>query len=469
MLKKATQLFFSKAITQLLGLSALIYFARSVSQSTLGEYLYFIALLGAVGIAADLGLSGAAEKFVSEKRTDIDDEQWHSSALASVIALSIVVTIGLAMASFTGLSIISQNLVPYFGLALIAGRVVSHYTHILRAELKAGQSGLLKLCQQVVFLVLAAGLIQTAVSYPLILAAVVSRIFAIPIAMLLVSTSITIPDLESIRELLSFGVYYSINVVSNKAFSYTDVIIIGLFLTAADVARYEVAWRLVAAIMMLNNTLATTAFSYISRAGSVDPENAVDDIQTTIEFALLLPLPVFVGVSIIGDQLIHLLFTRAYTVSPVLMITLGAGLIFQAIYYPLSKALIAIGRPRQAFVATVVAVVTNVGANVLLIPRFGILGGAIATTVSFFVAALIYSHLLNQVVSLEFPIRTILVETIAALLMGIVLIESSNILPDSPITVVGLIIIGALTYFVAILASPSTRHKLSNVWTGENN
>jgi len=452
MIKNVGRLFVSKFLGQAVMLAAVIYFSRTLTPTELGTYFYFISVLGATGILADLGVSGASEKLASEKQ---NHAKWNTTALTCIMGFCIVVMTGMLITFQLGIYIISPELITYFGIALVADRIARQYEHLLRAELRAGRSGIIKLGRSVGFVVFALLLLNIQQSPALIIAATLTRVSVVPIAISLTSTSLTTPSLSAAQKLVEFGVFYSINVIGNKMFIFADVILIGILLTPADVARYEVAWKLIFGVISLNTVVALTAFSYISKEGN----EAVEEINETLRSALLIPLPAAVGSALLGHHLVRYLFTESYAVSTRLMTVLGMTLIFQSLYFVFSRAAIALGGERKAFVATLVAVISNIGLNLFLIPRLGILGGAIATTASFGIASTVFYLLLSRMIKVDIPYFDIGLQLLAAIVMGSVLF-GVGLTTSSPGNVIGLIVVGIVAYFTILLLPKRSRQQL---------
>lgn len=451
MLKNAGRLFASKMLSQALTLGSVIYFSRVLTPTELGTYFYFISVLSAIGILADLGVSGASEKFASE---DQNYAKWHSTALCCILGFSAIFLSGIVISSHFGFNLIPPDYLVFFGVALLADRVSGQYEHMLRAEFQAGLSGLVKLGRSLGFVVLAILFLKFEYSAALILGATLARVLVVPLSMTLASTSLRLPSVDAARELIRFGFYFSINVIGNKTFIFADVILIGIILSAADVARYEVAWKLFFGLISLNTAFALTAFSYISSA-----EDAATEIEDTLKSALLIPLPAALGSAIVGPSLVTYLFTESYSVPRSMMAVLGAALIFQSLYFVFSRAVIALGGERKAFFTTFTAAFSNIVLNLVLIPRLGILGGAIATTGSFAIATVSFYFMMTRIVTVELPYREIGIQIVATIVMGVVLLQIGVTRP-TPTDVVLLIVSGVASYLFVLLLRPSSRRQL---------
>jgi len=121
----------------------------------------------------------------------------------------------------------------------------------------------------------------------------------------------------------------------------------------------------------------------------------------------------------------------------------------------------AVDRPDLSFRANALFVVANVLFNVILIYSYGWLGAAVATTLSVALSLIIAYYYLQTIVDFTVPFLEIGRQWIAAILMGFVVYsglwieESYRLLSHNFATVIILISIGAMVYFVALFALSS--------------
>jgi O-antigen/teichoic acid export membrane protein len=98
---------------------------------------------------------------------------------------------------------------------------------------------------------------------------------------------------------------------------------------------------------------------------------------------------VVLAIAAVAREVLMVLATPAFGDSWKVVAPVGAGIVAWACYFPFSQAIFYNpARVRWLMVVTTLAALTNIGANVLLIPRWGIMGAASATLVSDTVLAL---------------------------------------------------------------------------------
>jgi len=100
-------------------------------------------------------------------------------------------------------------------------------------------------------------------------------------------------------------------------------------------------------------------------------------ITTSIAFLLL------GGALLGGTEIIPFLFGRGFTRSSLYVSILAVALVFRSISMLLANALVAAGRQRTHLLVTFIFVAVNVILSVLLVRRYGALGGAISIVIAF--------------------------------------------------------------------------------------
>ncbi|MFB6186421.1 MAG: polysaccharide biosynthesis C-terminal domain-containing protein, partial [Halobacteriaceae archaeon] len=209
--------------------------------------------------------------------------------------------------------------------------------------------------------------------------------------------------------------------------------------------------------------IATTIFPQFSRW---DAENAKNKIESIIPIAilpaLLIVVPAFIGVAILSQDILKILFSAEFTMASLALVILTGEKIPQAIHIVLGRSLQAIDRPDLAAYATIISVLLNLVLNVAFIWQFGIAGAALATALSFVVNTILHAYYLNRYIDINFPVREALWSVFASIVMGIaVYIVRSVFKPTSIIDLLAIVILGGVTYAIIALIYTPIR---SQVW-----
>ncbi|CAD5243334.1 Polysaccharide biosynthesis protein (fragment) [Thermococcus camini] len=108
--------------------------------------------------------------------------------------------------------------------------------------------------------------------------------------------------------------------------------------------------------------------------------------QILTKWIFMLTLPLFSLMFLFPDATIRFFFGAKYvSAAPALQI-LALGFMFHTFLGLNGLSLLVIGKPKLNMIGDTFAVISNVLLNFLLIPPYGIVGAAVATAVSYFVA-----------------------------------------------------------------------------------
>lgn len=164
--------------------------------------------------------------------------------------------------------------------------------------------------------------------------------------------------------------------------TYADILIMNIFMTPRDVAIYFAAVKTTSLIEFVYFSItAATAykFSEYHAAGRVD--DLKHFLAKTISWTFWPSLCVAVGVLALGLPLLWL-FGPEFTVGYPIMFVLVIGLLARAATGPVESLMNMLGQQNVCAVVLFGAVVLNVSLNLVLIPKFGLMGAASATAIS---------------------------------------------------------------------------------------
>lgn len=160
-----------------------------------------------------------------------------------------------------------------------------------------------------------------------------------------------------------------------------DVLFIGLLLSDADVGYYQIASRLGLFIALPGSLIAVLTAPKFSAAYKTNSKRSIRKIFFAAQIgSILLAIPICMTILVAGPDLITTLYGKAYlaAVPPLIVLSLSNFI------YSLranSEVLLAMTfHERKVMSSIIFGVVGNAILNVLLIPKYGTLGAAYATS-----------------------------------------------------------------------------------------
>ena len=165
-----------------------------------------------------------------------------------------------------------------------------------------------------------------------------------------------------------------------------DVFVVSFFSGYASVGRYTLAVGLGQLIWLLSNAAATVLLPKIA-AGEHDDRAA--HVMKVNRLALAASFAGALALGIAGTQLIPLLYGEAFRSSIDALLWILPGIVAFSIVNVLAAFLAGIGKPRLNLIVSTISLAATISLDLVLIPRFDIVGAAIASSVSYILSATI--------------------------------------------------------------------------------
>jgi O-antigen/teichoic acid export membrane protein len=165
----------------------------------------------------------------------------------------------------------------------------------------------------------------------------------------------------------------------------SDMILVNYFRGASASGIYSIAVNFSELLYLLPVTIGAMLFPKVSA-------NIADDgifTQKISRLTVLLMAIICILVAIVCRPLILLMYGRQFTFSAIPLLWLLPGIFFLSLATIYNNDLAGRGYPPVIIYATATAFILNFGLNLLFIPRYGITGAAITSSVSYFVMFII--------------------------------------------------------------------------------
>ena len=171
-------------------------------------------------------------------------------------------------------------------------------------------------------------------------------------------------------------------VLTGTLLLWVDTLLLGAFRSATEVAAYGIVVRLVAAATGVLATVIQIFGPFVTQLvtrGDLSRLRGV--LHTATRWTLLLSAPLLILLMLVGPGLLGL-FKRPLGSAKVGLVVLAAAFLADALTGPVGHVLTMSGRSGLNLANNAAAVAGNVALNLVLIPRFGIVGAAISWAVA---------------------------------------------------------------------------------------
>jgi O-antigen/teichoic acid export membrane protein len=185
----------------------------------------------------------------------------------------------------------------------------------------------------------------------------------------------------------------------------------------------------------------------MARAYQEAPEKLPAYYRRAHQYLLLIALPIATGITLLARPIVRLVYANAFDATiPALQIMIWA-VVFAFINVPNARLVLVHNRQQQAGWMTGASMVVNIVLNLLLIPRYGIIGAAAARTTA---TAVLFFQLYaysQRYLDVENILPLIVRPILAALIMAAAVWPIRHLPLFWPI-IAGIIVYGAAAFFL---------------------
>jgi O-antigen/teichoic acid export membrane protein len=187
---------------------------------------------------------------------------------------------------------------------------------------------------------------------------------------------------RTLREMLAYSLPASFAHLLYRSNLWIDILMLTLLATAAEVGVYKVAVAMAmlgALPVMASTTMFGPVVAELVYAGNMDKLNALLKIVT--RWLIIISAPLYLVVLLLPDLILSI-FDPAYMVGVQALSILMVGQIIYLACAPAGTTLVMAGHSTLNMVNGIIAVAVNLTLNSMLIPEYGILGAATASSIA---------------------------------------------------------------------------------------
>jgi O-antigen/teichoic acid export membrane protein len=205
------------------------------------------------------------------------------------------------------------------------------------------------------------------------------------------------PREPMLREMLTFSVPLMLASGMQFLITNTDTILVGAFLATTSVGVYNAALRIMNLGWLFFYPVTTLLGPVLTR---LDREyrivEATRTYQVSVKWMALLTIPMFLLLFLFPQVVIGVTFGEEATSGAAALRILILPVMFSVLLGPNDGALVSFGHNKIHMYGNAATALANLGLNLFLIPRYGIVGAATATALSLGMRNVIYSARLYQ-------------------------------------------------------------------------
>jgi O-antigen/teichoic acid export membrane protein len=195
-------------------------------------------------------------------------------------------------------------------------------------------------------------------------------------------------DFKELWAITSKGLTYAISLFIMGLNYRLDLFLLDYFKGKSDVGVYSQGASLAQILWLLPEVVALVIFSY--SLNTTKEKKFAEDLLKYVWRMMGVMGALLIPIGIAAFYLIPIIYGAAFTDSSWVFIVILPGVYVMIMFKMLNGDLAARGYPLMAAYVFAPAVILNITLNILLIPKYSSLGAAIASSVSYTVASLVY-------------------------------------------------------------------------------
>jgi len=393
-----------------------IILARWLGAFDLGLYTMVITVQEIATLVAGLGISVALTKYVAEYQ-DTKDKLFQIISPAFIISIIFGLVVGVLLyflsGTLAGIFNIPQLAHLLKILAIALPFVVLLETALglfngLRRMKNYAYLRILRSCLMILLIITFVwlGFGVEGIVFGIVLSVVAGCIFG-----LYLSREYLYPTYQDFfknaKKLVLFGSQAfganAVSLIANRA----DIIMIGYFLAATKVGYYGVAVTMSMLFDIIPQAIQRISYPATSEYWSKKDHRSLQKvIDKSMRYSACILLPLGLAFGFFSEEITTTIFGAEfiYAASPFLILLI-ARVIRGATVQPIGASFSGRGRPDIGLKIDTLSTALNIGLNLMLIPRFGIVGAAVATTTSLLVGAVIFIALLPIMLGVKIDAR----------------------------------------------------------------
>ena len=361
-----------------------VYFslvARHIGAEGTGKYFFAMAFTTVIVVFVDLGLTSVLVREAAKTREKI--QAYFSTILSVKIILGIMAYIAaVVIINLMGYPVETKHLVYLSAVTMLFDSLHLTLYGVLRAIGNLRYEAIGTISSQLITLTL--GSIFLYFNLPLIFLILA---FTIPsflnvcfvTAVLYVKYKINLTphfDKHIFIYIGKISIPFALAAIFARIYSYVDSILLSKMAGDIQVGWYSIPYKITYAFQFIPLALMAALYPRFSEYFISNKERLAFVFERSIKYLLIIVLPLAFGIGILSSDIIITFFSKEYLNSIVPLQILLIGLIFSYISFPIGAVLNACNRQSTQTVIIGTVMTINIFLNILLIPKYGVIGAA---------------------------------------------------------------------------------------------
>ncbi len=210
-------------------------------------------------------------------------------------------------------------------------------------------------------------------------------------------------DFKLMGNMLRLGIVYAVSLLVINLNYKADIILIEKYANTYELGIYSKGVSIIQYLWEIPMLLSTLVFS--RSAGAKDPKEFSRKVCRLLRIAGVVIIIASILLFLLSKYVILFLFGEQFRGSIMVLKLLLPGVLLLTIFKVLNMDVAGKGKPWLSMTAMIPAVIINILLNILWVPKYGANGSALASTISYSVAAILFLLIYSKYV--QIPIKEI--------------------------------------------------------------
>ncbi|MBW2985801.1 flippase [Candidatus Woesearchaeota archaeon] len=219
------------------------------------------------------------------------------------------------------------------------------------------------------------------------------------------------------KKLIKFSAPLFFSGIFLNIMGWGDTFLLGIFKTAADVGVYNAVLPLMAILGVFLTAFSQIFYPIASESIGKNRHVWLGEVFAVIKrWIFVLTFPVFLIVLFFPSVVLKTLFGKAYVGGSAALVVLLVAYFINVINGPTDPVLKAFKKTKFIFCTNLVAVILNIVLNMILIPKYGIIGAAVATSTFVILREFVFFFKVRSMIGFSHDLKLYLKYVLSAVL-----------------------------------------------------
>lgn len=441
----------------------IIYIIRILGVAEFGKFTFALAFVSIFVMLSDFGLSDITTREFSR---DKENEKEYSAIISLKIFLSIGVLILILVGSFF---ITSDPVIQKVIWILAVFVLISNFFFIIYAFLRARQKmeyeAGVKILQALImvgvgfFILFKFPSIEN-ISWGYLVTNFIVLIFVLVFFHFRIQPLKLNLNKAVWQKFFKFSWPLGLASIFGAIFVNIDSVIMGYFGQTTQVGYYNAARRIVGFLIIPATLISVSFFPVLNKIFKESLKKLQRIWNFYMESMIVLSIPLVAGGLIFAPRIINFIYGQNFNTSIIALQILISIVGINFLYYPYILMLIISHQQKKILQINLIAVITNISLNFLLIPRYNLYGAAVASVITYIVFLILlvaFSKYFMPIPIFNLRLFKVLVIAILSSLIMVMVLKKPLIYN---LNLLLIIITGILIYFTTLFLFYKLLYKL---------